>query len=159
MADFHTYETTGNKETTSKPRQKAGTRKAAFFSLPVKNPPIHPVFVSFFTTHKFYCVRVARKKSSRRTSTGAGHVLMGLPLIYGSPSRRGESEPYPGGRLSTLRFSSCGQEHRFHLHQVHLFCPQTVRCWMRANWVSFLRHSLRHFREGNLVYFMGEFLL
>ena len=26
-------------------------------------------------------------------------------------------------------------------------------------WVSFLRHSLRHFPEGNLVYYMGEFFI
>ena len=56
---------------------------------------------------------------------------MGLPLIYGSPPRREESEPYPGRRLPTLRFSRCGQQHSFHHHQVHLICPQTaVRCWM-----------------------------
>ena len=55
---------------------------------------------------------------------------MGLPLIHGSPPRRRESEPYPAERLPTLRFSSCGQEHSFHYYQVHLICPQTVRCWM-----------------------------
>ena len=65
----------------------------------------------YFLPRKFYCVRVARIKSPHRASTGAGHVLMGLPLIYGSPPQRGESEPYPGGRLLTLRFSSGGQEH------------------------------------------------
>ena len=59
-------------------------------------------------------------KSQHRTSTCAGHVLMGLLLIYGSPPRRGESEPPPGGRLPTLRFSSCGQEHSFHYHQLHI---------------------------------------
>ena len=55
---------------------------------------------------------------------------MRLPLLYDSPPRRGESEPSPGGRLPTLRFSSCGQEHGFHYHQVHLICPQMVRCCM-----------------------------
>ena len=30
---------------------------------------------------------------------------------------------------------------------------------MLGGWVSFLRHCLRHFPEGNLVYYMGEFLL
>ena len=55
---------------------------------------------------------------------------MGLPLLHGSPPRRGESEPPPGGRLPTFRFSSCGQEHGVHYHHVHLICPQAVRCWM-----------------------------
>ena len=55
---------------------------------------------------------------------------MGLPLLYGSPPRRGGSEPSPGGRLPTPRFSSCGQEHSFRYHQVHLACPQAVICWM-----------------------------
>ena len=44
------------------------------------------------------------------------YVLMGLPLIFGSPPRPRESEPYPEGRLPTLRFSSCGQEHSFYYH-------------------------------------------
>ena len=55
---------------------------------------------------------------------------MGLALVYGSPPRREESEPSPGGRLPTLRFSSCRQEQSFHYHQVHLICPQAIRCWM-----------------------------
>ena len=54
---------------------------------------------------------------------------MGIPLIYGSSPRWGESEPSPGGRFPTLH-SSCGQEHSFHYHQVHRICPQAVRCWM-----------------------------
>ena len=123
------------------------------FFLPVK---IH--LSSFYLLpRKFYCVIAARIKSSHRTSTGAGHVLMGLPHIYGSPLQRGESEPYPGGRLSTLRLSGCGQEHSFQYHQVHLICPQTVRCCMLG-----LRSCATplgtYFPEGNLDNFFFFFL-
>ena len=55
---------------------------------------------------------------------------MGLPLLYGYPPRRGESERSPAGRLPTLRSSSCRQEDSFRYRQVHVFCPQAVRCWM-----------------------------
>ena len=81
---------------------------------------------------------------------------MGLPLIYGFPPRRGESEPYPGGREGASPDSasraSCGQKHSFHYHQeVHIICPHTDSQKMLDSWVSFLRHSLRRFPEGNLV--------
>ena len=81
-----------------------------------------------FTTQKLPHIRVARTKSPQ--CTHAVNVLMGMPLIHGSPPQRGENEPSPVGRLPTLRFSSCGQAHSFHYHQVHLICPQAVRCWM-----------------------------
>ena len=72
-------------------------------------------------------LRVALTKNPHRTR--AVHVVMGIPLLFVSPPRRGESEPSPGGRFLTLN-SSCGQEHSFHCHQVHRICPQAVRCWM-----------------------------
>ena len=99
------------------------------FFLLVEHPPFGLLFLFFTTQNLLHKSRPYKKSASyeywRRTRT---HVL--LPPIYGSPPRRGESEPYPGGRLPTRRFSSCGQEHSFHYHQVHLICPQTVRCWM-----------------------------
>ena len=56
-------------------------------------------------------IRVTRTKSPHRTR--AVHDVTGIPLLYGSPPRRGESEPSPGGRFPTLH-SSCGQEHSLH---------------------------------------------
>ena len=122
-----TYSETADSHT--KPRKKIKTnhdRKTAhgttagFFS-PVENPSFVHLF---FTTQFFknYCIiRVARTKSPHGARTRAGHVLRRLPLLlYGSPPRRGESEPSPEGRLPTLRFSSCGQEHSFHYHQIHV---------------------------------------
>ena len=122
------YETRKNIETNHDRKTAHGTT-AVFFSR-VENPPFAH---SFFTTQKFkfYCiVRVARTKSPHCASTRGGHILMRLPRLYGSPPRRGESEPSPGGRLPTLRSSSCGHEHSFHYHRVHVICPQAVRCWM-----------------------------
>ena len=125
MAESHTKQR--KKHKINHDRKTAHETTAVF--LPVENPPfIH----LFFTTQilNFHCIRVARTKCPHRASTRAGHVHMGLPPLYGSPPRLGESEPSPGGRLPTLRFSSCGQEHSFHYHQVHLFCPQAVIYWM-----------------------------
>ena len=125
IADFHTKQGTKKKHQ-NHDRKTAHETTVHFVFFCQLN--IH-LSAFYFLPRKFYCTRVARIKYPHRTSTGAGHVLMGLPLIYGSP-RRGESEPYPGGCLPTLRFSSCGQEHSVHYHQVHLIWPQTVRCWM-----------------------------
>ena len=109
--------------------RKTARGTTAVFFLPVENPPfVHILFTT--KTSKFYCASVARTKSPHRASTRAGHVLIGLPCLYGFPPRRGESEPSPGGRLPTLRFSRCGQEHSFHHNQKNLICPQAVRCWM-----------------------------
>ena len=122
-----------------------GTQLFSF--LPVENPPFVHLFFST-QIFKFDCTRVTRTKSPHRASIRAGHVLMGLPLLYGSPPRREESKPSPGGRLPTLRFSSCGQEHSFHYHQVHLVCPQAVRCGMLG--FRFGATSLGTSRRGTL---------
>ena len=112
MVDSHTKQKKISKPTTIK---RPRTEQLLFIFLPVENPPFSSIYMSqrnFFNVH---CIRAARTKSPHRASTRAGHVLMrSLPLLYGSPPRRGESEPSPGGRLPTLRFSSCGQEHSFH---------------------------------------------
>ena len=71
-------------------RKAAHGTSADFVFFPVENPP----FILFFLPRKFHSIRVARIKSPHRPSTGAGHVLMGLPLTYGCPPRRGKSEPY-----------------------------------------------------------------
>ena len=126
IADFHTKQETKKKHQNHDRKTAHGTTADFVFFCRLN---IH-LSTFYFSPRKVYCIRVAHIKSPHRTSTGAGHVLMGLPLTYGSSPRRAESEPYPGGRLPTLRFSSCGQEHSFHSHQVHLICPQTVRCWI-----------------------------
>ena len=148
MSDSHTKQ----KKKTSKPTtiERPRTEQLLFFLVPVENPPFIQLF---FTTQifKFYCIRVARTKSPHRASTCAGHVPMGLPLLlYGSPPRRGESEPSPGGRLPTIRFSSCGQEHSFYYHQIHLACPQAVICWMLTGFRS-CATPLGTFRRGTLL--------
>ena len=99
MADSHTHETKKIQTTIKTSR----TEQLQFlFRLPVENPPsVH----LFFTMQNLLHVRVARTKSPHRTSTRAGHVLTGFPLLYGSPPRREESEPYPGGRFPTLSAS------------------------------------------------------
>ena len=74
---------------------------------------------------------------------------MGLPLISGSPPRRRESEPYPGGRLPTLRLELRTRE-KFLLPPGTSCLPTDSQ--MLDVWFSLLRHSLRHFPEGNLVY-------
>ena len=117
---------TRNKEKNTKTTIKRPRTKQLLI-LPFYRLVIHLSSI-YLLPRKIYCIRVASTKSPHRTR--AGHVLMGLPLLYGAPPRRGESEPSPGGCLPTLRFSSCGQEHSLHYHQVHLNCPQAVRRWM-----------------------------
>ena len=105
--------------------ERPRTEQLLFFS-PVENPPF--VYL-FFTSQifKIYCIRVARTKSPHRASTRAGHVLTGLQLLYGSPPRRGESEPSSG-----TSYLPTGSQ-------------------MLDAWISFLRHSPGQFPEGNLV--------
>ena len=113
--------------------ERRRTEKLLICFLPVENLPIRPfIFYHAKKKKKMYCIRVASIKSPVvRVLALDTYLLMGLPLRYGgSPPRRRESEPYPGGRLPTLRFSRCGQEHSFRYHEVHLICPQTDRCWM-----------------------------
>ena len=124
MADSHVKQ---RKKHQNHYKKTAHGTSAAFFCFFFRLKIHLSSICSFFTTQISLC-RSRPYKSPHRTS--AGHVLMGLPLIYGSPRRRGESEPSPGGRLPTPRFSSSGQEHNFSL-------PPGTSCLPRQSMLGF----------------------
>ena len=97
------------------------------FFLPVKHPPF---VLLFFTSQILLHKSRPYKKSASYSSTGAGHVFMGLPLIYGSPPRRGESEPSREGASPHSASRAADKNIVFTTTRYMLFAHRQVRCWM-----------------------------
>ena len=150
MADFYTIRTHTKQQYTKKKHQnhdrktRHGTAAGFVFfcRLNMHLSSFH------FLPRKFYCIRVARIKRPHRTSTGAGHVLMGLPLIYGSPPRR-RARNVPGRAPLYTPLLELRTRTKFSIAPGTSYLPTDSQ--MLDAWVSFLRHSLGHFPEGNLA--------
>ena len=87
MADSHACET---KKKQSRDEKAGHGTASVFFCLPVENPPSVQLF---FTTLNLLHIRVGRTESPH--CARAVHVPMGLPLLYGSPPRRGRERIVP----------------------------------------------------------------
>ena len=131
------YEPTENKKSikTMIERQRTEQLLILFFLL-VENPPIRP-FIFHHPVAQFYCIRVAREKSPHRTSTGAGHVRTdGITPFLRFSTTTAKEQTVPGKASP-------------HTPPATSYLPADSQ--MLGVWVSFLRHSLRHFPERNLV--------
>ena len=108
------------------------------------------LFVLLFLPRKFYCIRVARIKSPHRTSTGAGHVRTdGITTYFRFSTTTARERTVPARAPPHTPLLELRTRALFLLPPGTSFLPTDSP--MLDVRVSFLRHSLRRFPEGNLV--------
>ena len=119
-ADSHMKQTTKHQNHDEKTAHGTNADSVTFCRLKIHFSSV------YFSPRKIYCIRVARTSSPDRIRTG--HVLMGLPLIYGSPPQPGESEPSPGRPFPTHH--SVADKNIVFTTTSYILFAQAVRCWM-----------------------------
>ena len=125
MTDSHTTRRKKHQKPTAIERPR--TEQLLFFF-----PGLESTFRPFVLHANFqFLLRKSRpyKKSSSCEYSCWTHID-GITTSLRFFTTTGRERTVPGRAPPHIRFSSCGQDHSFHYHRVHLICPQAVRCWM-----------------------------